>query len=72
MIFGDDFIVIPYLNKEKGIELDLENYNFYDFFNGSLLNENQINELLEKDTKNKKITLMVVGGSVIPFTEKIE
>jgi alpha-glucosidase (family GH31 glycosyl hydrolase) len=72
MIFGDDFIVIPYLNKEKGIELDFENYNYYNFFNGSLLNKNMIEELLEKDTKNKKITLLVVGGSVIPVTDKIE
>ena len=72
MIFGDEFIVIPYLNKEKELELDLENYNYYNFFDGSLLAKNLIDELLKKDTIDKKITLLVVGGSVVPFTDKIE
>jgi alpha-glucosidase (family GH31 glycosyl hydrolase) len=71
MMVGDEFVVIPYLDKPKEIKLDFQHSGFYDFSTGELLNEKILNDLLIKDYEEKKLTLLVVAGSVIPWTEKI-
>ena len=71
MMIGDEFLVIPYLEKPKAIELDFKHSGFYDFNSGQILDEKLLNDLLINDYEEKKLTLLVVAGSVIPWTDDI-
>jgi alpha-glucosidase (family GH31 glycosyl hydrolase) len=71
MMIGDEFLVIPYLEKPKAIELDFKHSGFYDFTSGQILDEKLLNDLLINDYEEKKLTLLVVAGSVIPWTDDI-
>jgi hypothetical protein len=71
MMIGDELIVIPYLNGKEEIKLNFQESKFYDALDGTLLNEKKMECLLEKNSKDKKLTLLAVGGSVLFITTEI-
>lgn len=77
-VVGNEFIIVPYLNTKqyklfklilcRTIDLpDLDNHYFYNFNDGSILDEENILEIIETE----EIRRIVISGSIIPWTEII-
>jgi hypothetical protein len=69
-ILGDEFIISPYVeNVLSYLYLpNLENYHFYDFSNGELLNSK---EKILNITGKKAVRKIIIPGSIIPWTETV-
>lgn len=64
-MMGDNILVAPFFAGQTKREVILPEGKWYDFYTGELLGESEV--ITIKDTKDKRIPLLVRNGGIIPM-----